>query len=146
MQAIMGAAYRNCIGQSCAEIPGSMIADEAERDYAEDIFLPEACRLMEQYTDDSGFVILDLRSHADYVSGHLAGAVNLEYVSPLSFEEAVNSLDRSTLYLIHCYGGGRSAEAAMLMEDLGFSRIHNMTQGLNAWQEAGCPLVASLAA
>ena len=146
MQAITEEAYRNCIGRSCAEMPVSMIGDAAERDNAEDIFLSEAYRLMEQYADDPGFVILDLRSPADYASGHLAGAVNLEYVSPFSFEEAVDKLDRSRRYLIHCYGGGRSAEAAMLMEEMGFDKIYNMTQGLNAWQAAECPLATSLAA
>jgi rhodanese-related sulfurtransferase len=146
MQAITRAANQNCIGQACAEMPVSMIADAAERGNAEDISLAEACRLTEQFAYDPGFVILDLRSPADYVSGHLEGAINLEYVSPFSFEKAVHNLDRSKRYLIYCYGGGRSAEAAILMEELGFDKIYDMTQGLNAWRVAECPLAASLAA
>lgn len=146
MQAVTGGLYRDCIGQPCAEMPVPIVADPAERGYEEDISLPKACRLMEQHADDPDFVILDLRSPADYATGHLAGAANLEYVSPLSFEEAVNDLDRSKFYLIYCYGGGRSAEVSMLMEELGFDTIYNMTQGLKAWQAAECPLDGSLAA
>lgn len=146
MQSITLKGCGKCTGQSCTEPPISMVATENERANAKVFSLTDACQLTERYADDPGFVILDLRSPADFIAGHLTGAVNLEYVSPPSFEEAVKNMDRNKRYLVYCYGGGMSAEAAFLMEEMGFRKIYDMTQGLNSWRAAECPLDNSLAA
>ena len=59
-------------------------------------------------------VVLDVRSPAEFKSGHIPGAVNLDVRSP-DFEKKVNELDKSKTYLVHCAAGGRSARACRLV-------------------------------
>lgn len=122
------------------------VNDIAEPGVVEDISLVEAWLLIQLHENDMDFVILDLRSPSHFEVEHLAGAVNLEYLSPLIFEEALDRLDRNKTYLVYCYGGGRSAEVATMMEEKGFGKVYNMKEGLNAWRTAKCPLALRRAA
>jgi rhodanese-related sulfurtransferase len=132
--------------QSCAQLPTGLRVAENERGGVEAISLLEAWQLMERQADDPNFVVLDLRHSADFADGHLKGAVNLEYDSPFGFEEKLSHLDRRNAYLIYCYGGGLSAEAALLMEEMGFDAVYDMAQGLNSWLAADCPMDIGFAA
>ena len=46
-------------------------------------------------------------------------------------------LDRSHRYVLHCAGGGRSALAADVLQDLGYSNVAHLTVGFNGWKAAG---------
>lgn len=59
-------------------------------------------------------VIVDVRTPAEYVNGHLEGAVNIDFQSP-SFDEAVAELDPETDYVVYCQTGNRSAQAVSAM-------------------------------
>ncbi len=64
---------------------------------------------------DDGTMIVDVRTPAEYASGHLQGAVNLDFQSG-SFEEAVADLDTEADYVVYCQSGNRSAKAVSVME------------------------------
>ncbi len=98
--------------------------------------------LMEQ---PSGIVIVDVRTPAEYLQGHLPGARNLDFTSPTFVEEA-KGLPRDSQILLYCRSGTRSAGAASLLQQEGFTKIMNMQGGLEAWQRAGRPLEAGLPA
>lgn len=85
-------------------------------------------------------VVLDVRTQAEFVDGHLEGAVLLDYRAP-DFAEKVAKLDKSKQYLVHCAAGGRSARACTKMESLGFTNLVNLEGGLGAWTDAGKPVV-----
>ncbi len=112
--------------------------DTVQPGVVEDIDKVEAWLLMQLRKNDKDLVILDLRSPFHFKTGHLKGAVNLEYVSPFSFEGRLESLDKSKTYLVYCYGGGLSAEAATVMEEEGFEKVYNLREGFNGWQKAEC--------
>ena len=40
-------------------------------------------------------------------------------------------------YVVYCAGGGRSALAAVALQDLGYTNIAHLTVGFNGWKEAG---------
>ena len=61
-------------------------------------------------------VIVDVRTPAEYATGHLEGAVNLDLQSP-SFDEAVDELDADVDYVVYCQSGNRSAQAVSVMVD-----------------------------
>jgi rhodanese-related sulfurtransferase len=61
----------------------------------------EAKTLIDQNRGNSDFVILDLRTPKEFASGHIAGAVMLDYYSP-EFQQGLQQLDRSKRYLIYC--------------------------------------------
>jgi rhodanese-related sulfurtransferase len=70
-----------------------------------------------------GAVILDVRSHGEYVSGHIKGSVNIP-VNKLS--ENLNKLKSKNKPIITCCASGmRSASAKGLLESKGFTKVIN---------------------
>ncbi|KAF5061590.1 Thiosulfate sulfurtransferase GlpE [anaerobic digester metagenome] len=88
----------------------------------------------------SDLVILDVRTPTEFERERLRDAVNLD-VSAGVFRDRAARLDRDRTYLIYCQIGTRSANAASIMADLGFSKVFNMKGGIVKWKEAGNPTV-----
>lgn len=59
-------------------------------------------------------VIVDVRTPAEYATGHLDGAVNIDFQSP-SFDNEVAGLDPDADYVVYCQSGNRSARAVSVM-------------------------------
>ncbi len=73
----------------------------------------------EAKTADQQNVILDVRTPKEFRSGHLRGAVNIDYNAP-DFDQKISNLDTSKSYLVYCAVGGRSAKACQKMGRLPF--------------------------
>ncbi len=70
----------------------------------------------------AGALIVDVRTRAEFSSGHAAGSVNI----PLDQLEArLGDLDRGRPVLVCCATGSRSAFAQSLLERAGFADVHN---------------------
>ncbi len=91
-------------------------------------------------SDASHLEILDVRTPQEYRSGHLNGAINVDFRSPF-FRDLIVGLDRNNAYLLYCRTGIRSARAAMLMMSLGFKELYNLTKGIEQWQREGYEVV-----
>ena len=78
--------------------------------------------------------ILDVRTPREWAGGHAEGSINIP-VGELS--RRADELDRDRTTAVMCEGGYRSALAASLLEQEGFSRIANVTGGMAAYREAG---------
>ena len=61
-------------------------------------------------------VVVDVRTPAEYGTGHLEGAVNIDFQSP-SFGGEVSELDPDADYVVYCQSGNRSAQAVSAMRD-----------------------------
>lgn len=84
------------------------------------IALEEARRLL-----SSGAVIVDVRSEQEFLGGRVDGAVNI----PLDrVVEGVSAAypDRSTVFLCHCAGGVRSANAVRQLRSAGYANSYNL--------------------
>lgn len=46
-------------------------------------------------------------------------------------------LSFDTRYVVYCAGGGRSALAADMLQDLGYTNVAHLTVGFNGWKDAG---------
>jgi rhodanese-related sulfurtransferase len=46
-------------------------------------------------------------------------------------------LDFGERYVLYCAGGGRSALAADMLQDLGYTNVAHLTVGFNGWKDAG---------
>jgi len=81
-------------------------------------------------------LILDVRSDAEYRSGHLPGArsVPLEQVG-----DAIAGLAREREILCVCAMGGRSARAALQLGEAGLT-AYSLAGGTIAWMAAGLPV------
>lgn len=76
-------------------------------------------------------VLLDVRTAAEFKSGTLPGAVNLDFMSP-SFKSNIARLDKSKTYFVFCRSGNRSGQACKLMYQTGFD-VRNLLGGIGAW-------------
>lgn len=68
-----------------------------------------------QYT-----AIIDVRTPAEYASGHVEGAQNIDVNGP-DFDQAISELATDGTYLVYCRTGNRSAQAAARMRDAGLT-------------------------
>ena len=84
--------------------------------------------------------ILDVRTPAEFATGRLKDAKNLDS-SSAAFKDDLLKLDKSKPYLVHCGGGGRSSKARDLLKSLGFTKVTHLDGGLKAWTKAGGPVV-----
>ncbi len=87
-----------------------------------------------------GTTIIDVRTPAEFSSGHLAGARNLD-VEASDFEQRVTTLDKAASYAVYCHSGRRSGVAVETMRRLGFTSVYDLAGGVGAWTAAGRPLV-----
>jgi rhodanese-related sulfurtransferase len=89
--------------------------------------------------DTPGVVVIDVRTPEEFAEGHIANAVNIDVGAP-DFRERLEGLDRDAPYVMYCRSGSRSAEAADIMEDLGFTDTQEVDGGIVAWTGAGLPV------
>ena len=99
---------------------------------------PDAYSLIQQNIDNPDFVILDVRTAAEFNAGHIAGAVNIDYEST-QFTTDVSLLDKNQQYLAYCATGVRGAAATQIMVGLGFKNVQNIAGGITAWIQHGYP-------
>lgn len=83
-----------------------------------------------------GTTLLDVRTPAEFATGHLPGAVNVD-VSSRDFLARLDQLDRAGTYAVYCHSGNRSAAALQIMTQAGFTSAFDLRGGLQAWQDAG---------
>jgi rhodanese-related sulfurtransferase len=86
-----------------------------------------------------GTILIDVRTPAEFASGHLAGAVNVD-VQGSGFADAVAGLDPAGHYAVYCHSGNRSAVAVSYLRDHGFGSVAELGGGIAAWQAAGKPV------
>jgi molybdopterin/thiamine biosynthesis adenylyltransferase/rhodanese-related sulfurtransferase len=81
--------------------------------------------------------VLDVREPHEYQISNIGG-----YLIPLNdLPKRVSELDSSREIVVHCKMGGRSAKAADFLRQSGFTKVHNLTGGINAWAERIDPKV-----
>jgi rhodanese-related sulfurtransferase len=79
-------------------------------------------------------VILDVRTQAEYDSGHIQNAT---LIPVTELANRLGELDTEKEILVYCKAGGRSATASQILVDNGFSKVYNMLGGITAWMSAG---------
>ena len=82
-------------------------------------------------------VVIDLAKHAQYVKGHIPGAL---YVLRSQFKKALSLIPRSARYVLTCSDGVQSSFAAPEIESLLGSEVSVLHGGNKAWVAAGYPL------
>ena len=86
-------------------------------------------------------VVVDVRTPGEFQATHIGrqGTLNID-VDGEQFREKIAELDRDGEYVVHCAAGipgGRSERAVQVMEELGFTKVHHLDGGINAWKAAG---------
>jgi glyoxylase-like metal-dependent hydrolase (beta-lactamase superfamily II)/rhodanese-related sulfurtransferase len=86
---------------------------------------------------------IDVRRPGEHSAGHARGAANF----PLNrLTDDLEKLDPSRPTYVICQGGYRSSLAASILENAGFTDLHNITGGTAAWIAAGLETEAAASA
>jgi len=86
------------------------------------------------------FIIIDVRTSGEYVTGHIENAINIDYYGN-DFADNIRELDKEKKYMVYCHSGGRSEGAFNQMNASGFSEVYNMLGGITQWKNQGYPVV-----
>ena len=92
--------------------------NEGEAVYV-NITAQQAKRVMDT---QSGYIILDTRTQAEFDEGHIPGAILIPYDEILQKAESVLT-DKDQLILVYCRSGRRSQLAAEDLVKLGYTNI-----------------------
>jgi len=127
---------------ACAEsVPGRQQVVAEGRTTVIKILEPkEAYALIQKNNINPDFVILDVRTPEEYESGHIEGAININYHSD-DFVADLGKLDRSKTYFVYCRSGRRSADTVSIMVRLGFGNILRVAGDILRWKSEKLPLV-----
>ncbi len=90
-----------------------------------------------QFADaNTAYLLVDVRTPDEFATGHINGAVNI----PLdSLETRLSEVPRTEPVVLYCRSGNRSAKAAQILANAGYTRIYDLG-GINAWTEQGFPI------
>jgi len=82
-------------------------------------------------------VIVDVRNGGEWLHGHIPGAL---HVPASQLAASIDAIPRDKLLLVHCAGGNRSVAAASVLLANGFTRVTDVADGFDGWEEAGYPV------
>ncbi|HUV75878.1 MAG TPA: rhodanese-like domain-containing protein [Dehalococcoidales bacterium] len=121
-----------------ATLTGGCLRDETAT--IEDITPQEAFALIQDNQNNPDFVIIDVRTPAEFAGEHIENATNINFYSE-TFQDMLNNLDKNRTYLVYCAVGGRSGNALDIMAELNFKEAYNILGGINQWKSEGLPTV-----
>ena len=91
----------------------------------------------------SGSLAIDVRELLEFETGHIP---NARHISRGLLEFMIGNhpdfQDKSASIVVYCKSGGRSALATQTLQQLGFSNLHSMLGGFDAW-DLGCDIPAA---
>lgn len=83
-------------------------------------------------------VVVDVRTPAEYKSGYIKGAQNIDMKSA-DFQTEAAKLDKKKKIAVYCRSGKRSKIAANALADMGYMVIE-LNSGILGWQNASMPV------
>jgi rhodanese-related sulfurtransferase len=83
-------------------------------------------------------VLLDVREPWELEKARLAGA---RHIPMREVPGRLGELDPDQELVAFCHLGGRSMQVAMFLEKNGFSKVHNLAGGVDAWSRTVDPAV-----
>jgi rhodanese-related sulfurtransferase len=83
--------------------------------------------------------LVDVREDNEWNTAHAAGAIHLGK-GIIERDVEVTIPDKDTEIILYCGGGYRSALAADVLQEMGYSNVWSMAGGWKAWKEADAPI------
>ncbi len=131
-------------GSSVHELKFIEVVEPDDPDPNEVIFrmieTDEGQKMIEENISSRDFVLLDVRTKAEYLESHIEGSEFKNYYDS-DFEEYIDSLDRKKVYLVYCRTQSRSGKTANLMKEKGFYNIYWMNGGMTKWLKENRPSI-----
>ncbi len=86
-------------------------------------------------------IVLDVRTPEEVASGHIPNASTINIYDE-DFEAKINMMQKDKTIYVYCKSGGRSSQAAQLLQKNGFDKVYNLDGGTMAWENNNYPLTA----
>lgn len=106
----------------------SLFSPAASADSYRQVSMQEAIELMHSESD---YIILDVRTQAEYQSGHIPGAICIPNETILH-DDIPELPDKDQLILVYCRSGNRSRQASAKLAALGYTGVVEFG-GIHAW-------------
>lgn len=103
-----------------------------------EVLEPQA--FIERVKADTSAIILDVRQPEEFAEGHLAQAINLDWLNQTVFINGLAKLNKQKTYYVYCRSGRRSQAAAGKLKAEGF-QVADLKGGYLHWVESGLPIV-----
>ncbi|NJD07045.1 MAG: rhodanese-like domain-containing protein [Methylococcaceae bacterium] len=90
--------------------------------------------------NDDKTVVLDVRESHEFAKGHIE---NAQHIPLASLDEKMFVLEqhKDAPIIVTCQQGTRSLMACKKLTQRGFSKIHELRGGMQAWEDAKLPVV-----
>ncbi len=111
-----------------------------KKDTPQEVKMVSALQVYEAVYGADALQLIDVRTEEEYQVSHLKSAQNI-CVTSTDFKEKVEKLDKDKPVYVYCKKGGRSAKAAEILKDMGFTKVYDLQGGLTSWQEEGLETV-----
>ena len=85
-------------------------------------------------------VVLDLRSNEAYSRGHIVNAKSIPYDELDAHKDRLSALKNKPIVAV-CEAGTTSTRAVASLRGSGFESVYGLKGGMNAWTQAGLPVV-----
>ena len=86
---------------------------------------------------DTSYVVLDVRTPAEYAEGHIPGThFNIDVLEDSYTELALKTLPKGKLVALYCRRGNRSKKAARILAENGY-QVLELGTGFRGWAAAG---------
>jgi rhodanese-related sulfurtransferase len=83
-------------------------------------------------------VLVDVREPWEWQTARIEGA---QHIPMREIPARAGELDKRRDVVAVCHHGGRSQQVAMFLEKNGFSKVHNLQGGVDAWSRTVDPAV-----
>jgi rhodanese-related sulfurtransferase len=83
--------------------------------------------------------VIDVREPAEYAAGHIGDSRNIPLGTLIERAGEIAKLKDSAVILL-CHSGVRSAGACSKLAKAGFTNVHSLEGGIDAWVQAGFPI------
>ncbi|TGD57975.1 rhodanese-like domain-containing protein [Flavobacterium humi] len=80
--------------------------------------------------------LLDVRTPEEYTAEHIENAANVNWNGD-DFAAKAEKYDKTKPVFVYCKVGGRSAQAAHKLQELGFTKVYNLDGGIMKWNASG---------
>jgi rhodanese-related sulfurtransferase len=88
----------------------------------------------------AGALLVDVREPAEYAAIHVQNAKLIPLGDVNSRAKEIEAFKNKPV-VVMCRSGHRSAMAAVMLKQDGFTQVSSMEGGIQAWEQAGLPVV-----
>ena len=103
-------------------------------------------QLLDKLNDKEDLLLIDVREHGEYESGHIRGARLvprgiIEAAADPAYPKHLPELTaaRNRQVVVYCATSGRSAMAVAVLQMMGFRNVLNLDGGYARWVDDGMP-------